>query len=132
MTTRCRNRGRWASLIDWTQVPLGKAADSFVAYLFGTTEIAVAHARRRYGVSSWRSRQSTKPVILRASEGVLHYTRQAIGRFPVAFKDVYKGVIEEWGTVTMRTVHRAIAHLAANGEIRVGGGLNNREYTRGR
>lgn len=112
--------------VDWLQLPLGQVPDHTVADKIGCSHECVRLHRIRLGILPCRTPAkgtNVSEVLLDVVfDHVPHRGYRALGL-------LYQDVLDDYGMVGIRQVHRALRYLRETGRIVL---LENRGYTRTR
>ena len=97
--------------VDWGKQPLGKKPDAEIAKEIGCNRESVRSARVRRGIPSVIDKVAGAALLCEIVLESLPY------QYPLPFREVYSLVVNDYGTVTERTVYRAIRRLRDAGKI---------------
>jgi hypothetical protein len=104
--------------VDWSKwdVKLGEMPDGWIAAQVGVTRQAVEHRRRLKGIAA---SSTTSEVHAAVQASVMRVFKKAprMTRLPV--REIHLAVIDDYGSVAVRTIHRHLRELVAKGAITV-------------
>lgn len=99
-------------VVDWDHVPLGTRTDKDLAAELGVSRELVRLARMARGVPRYIRKGY-------ANTALLYSVLSAIGRSDgIPFREIYTTVINDYGSVTERTVHRVLNELIRRRRVR--------------
>jgi len=104
--------------VDWSKwdAKLGEMPDGWIATQVGVTRQAVEHRRRQKGIAA---SSTTSEVHAMLQAAVLRALKKAPRRFPLPVREIHLAVINDYGSVAVRTIHRHLNELIAKGVIAV-------------
>jgi hypothetical protein len=102
------------SRVDWSRVPLGELSDGWLAWHLGVTAQAVHFQRVRRGIP---------PYEFGARRALCKYVREIILGSLLAFEahtfsEIHQAVLDDYGSIQDRQVHRHLAILVSRRQIR--------------